>query len=245
MPSVVAYHRPSSLTEAAELLADPERRAVGGGTIVVPDARRVRPVGIELVDLQDLPLAEINDGEGRLTLGAMSRVGDLLADQRTPDLLAELARRELPSTLRHQATIGGTVALGDPDSVLVAGLLVHDAIVEFHDAEAKTLGQSIADCVGQRIVTAVSIDPSGQGAFAATGRTPADEPIVAAVARRGPGNTIRLALTGVAASPLEVAPEDPTAGLDPPGDFRGSTDYRLHLAGVLSARVLDELQETA
>ena len=245
MPSVVAYHRPSSLEEAADLLADPLRRAIGGGTVVVPDVRTVRPVGVEVVDLQDLPLSEVTERDGRLVLGAMSRVGEVMRNERTPDLLVELARRELPSTLRHQATIGGTVALADPDSVLVAGLLVHDAVVELHGAEPRPLGQSIAECVGQRIVTAVSLDPSGRGAIAATGRTPADEPIVSAVARRTDDGIVRLALTGVAPSPIEVSVDDPTAGLEPPGDFRGSGEYRLHLAGVLSARVLDEVGEVA
>ena len=240
MPSVLAYHRPGSLDEATTLLAGPNRRALAGGTVVVPEARRVRGDGIEVVDLQALGLDEVTVTDGRLDLGALVRLGALVTDDRVPALLRDLARRELPSALRNQATVGGTVALGEADSVLLAGLLVHDATVALHGQDAIPLARSLAECVGQRLVTSVSVAADGEGAVAVTGRTPADVPIVAAVARRS-GDEVRLALTGVGPYPLEVDPADPTAGLAPTGDFRGSADYRIHLAGVLSARVLEEL----
>jgi CO/xanthine dehydrogenase FAD-binding subunit len=75
---------------------------------------------------------------------------------------------------------------------------------------------------------------------ARTARTRADRPIVAAVARRTPDGQRRLALTGVAAVPVLVAPTpDAADGLEPPGDFRGSTEYRRALAGVLARRALE------
>ena len=41
--------------------------------------------------------------------------------------------------------------------------------------------------------------------------------------------------------PVLVDPADPTAGLSPPGDFRGSPEYRLGLVEVLVGRVREEL----
>ena len=90
------------------------------------------------------------------------------------------------------------------------------------------------------IITEVSVATDGPGTIAVTGRTPADVPILAAVARRA-GSKFRLALTGVAATPLLVDPDEPIAGLTPPSDFRGSSDYRLHLAATLAARVVQKL----
>ena len=112
MPSVLAYYRPGSLDEAATLLAGPNRRAIGGGTVVVPDARVAREEGVEVVDLQALGLNVIEADGDAVALGAMVRLGDLAGDGAVPALIRDLAKRELPSALRNQATVGGTVALG-------------------------------------------------------------------------------------------------------------------------------------
>ena len=241
MPSVLAYFRPRSLDEAATLLAEPNRRAIGGGTIVVPDARVQHEQGVSLVDLQGLGLDKIVLGAGEVNIGAMVRLGDLVADPRVPTLLRDLARHELPSAMRNQASIGGTVALGDADSVLLAGLLAHGALVHCHGHDPVAFDQLLESGVGSRLVTAVSFRAEGTGAWAATGRTPKDTPIVAAIAHDG-ADGLLLALTGVAERPRLADPADPAAGLDPPSDFRGSAGYRRHLAEVLSARAVGEVR---
>lgn len=240
MPSVLAYHRPEGLDEAVALLAGPNRRALGGGTLAVPEVRRPNSEGWEVVDLQGLGLDTIDEDTGVLTLGAMVRLGHLAIDARVPEFLGSLAVRELPSALRNQATLGGTVAQCDPDSVLLAGLLAYGAEVHCHGHEPAPLEAFLADGPGDRLVTAVSLQPDGIGAIAATGRTPADVPIVAAVAHQGEAGLL-LALTGVAATPVLAHPSEPAAGLEPVGDFRGSAAYRRHLAETLSARALREI----
>lgn len=206
--------------------------------MVVPDARVQRDDGVEVVDLQALGLDDITPADDRLRLGAMVRLGDLVADDRVPALIQDLARHELPSALRNQATIGGTIALAEGESVLLAGLLAYGADVECHDRSPASLADFLAEGVGDRLIIAVTIDTTGSAAWAATGRTPKDTPIVAAVARVGAADT-RLAFTGVASTPVLADPADPTAGLDPPGDFRGSNAYRRQLASTLAARALD------
>lgn len=252
MPSVLAYYRPTSLDEAVRLLAAPRCWALAGGTVVVADARKSRAEGVEVVDLQDLGLATIEDAgtiEGEaaapVRFGAMVRLADVATDARCPAVLRDAARRELPSALRNQATIGGTVAQGDATSVLVAALLVHDAQVHFHGSATVGLGEymhhkHVHGGRDPRLIVAVTIESGGSGAIAATGRTPADVPIVAAVARSS-ASGLRLALTGVASTPIEVDPSAPAVGLHPPADFRGSAQFRSHLADVLSARALAEV----
>jgi probable selenate reductase FAD-binding subunit len=239
VPSITAYYRPTELAEAVRLLEDSNRRALGGGTALVPVARQSRTDGVELVDLQSLGLDAIEVDGSRIRLGAMVRLGDLTDDSRVPELLGTAARRELPSALRNQATVGGTVAVADATSLVVAALIVHEASLEIHGAESMSLVDYLA---GSRtgLITALTIEGSGRGAIAATGRTPADEPIVAAVARASEQG-LQMALTGVAATPVQVDPADPAAGLAPESDFRGTAEYRTHLVTVNARRVAEEL----
>ncbi len=243
MPSVLAYHRPTNLDEAAELLSQPNRTPLAGGTVVVPKARKVKPEGVEVVDLQSLGLDTVETDGSRVRMGAMVRLGDMSTDSRLSAIIREAARRELPSALRNQATIGGTVAEADPDSLLLAALLVHDAKVTLHQGSDDQGSDDVGlgdYLTGDRkgLIVNISLDPSGQGSIAATGRTPADVPIVAAVACFTDSG-MRLALTGVASTPIEVDSASPPK-LDPPGDFRGSSSYRAHLAEVLSARAIQD-----
>lgn len=105
--------------------------------------------------------------------------------------------------------------------------------------------------------------PSCRIGFAHVGRTPRDRPIVCAAAflhlDGGICREARLALGGVAERPRRardaeeflrgrpLTPEDiqeaadrAAVPLDPPGDFRGSGEYRRAVAGVLARRALSQ-----
>lgn len=244
MPLVTAYYRPTTLDEALELLRSPRRVVLAGGTTLNADRE---PSDLEAVDLQALGLDAIAAvGAGRVRVGATATLDAVRRCDELPDSLRELARAEQPSTLRTLATVGGLVAKGSPESLLLAALLAHDATVEMLGAgEAAASDKSLAELLGSGLdagdlITAVTVSTAGRTATARTGRTPADVPIVAAYGRRGAG-AAAVALTGVADHPVLVDASDPTAGLDPAGDFRGSRDYRLHLARTLVARVTKEL----
>jgi CO/xanthine dehydrogenase FAD-binding subunit len=191
-------------------------------------------------------MGQISADGGRVRLGATATLDALRRCKLLPDSLREQARAEQPSTLRTLATVGGLVAKGSADSVLLAALLAHDAEVETAgpgsaDRSQSSLAGLLAGGLAPgSLITAVAVDPSGRAAAAGTGRTPADVPIVAAYGRRT-DNFVAMALTGVGDHPVLVDVHDPTAGLDPAGDFRGSREYRLHLAGTLTARVMQEL----
>ena len=220
--------------------------ALAGGTTL--NADRV-PSELEAVDLQALGLDSISasdDDGGRVRLGATATLDALRRCELLPDSLRELARAEQPSTLRTLATVGGLVAKASSESVLLAGLLAHEAQVELAgpgDAgpSERTLAELLAAGLPEdSLITAVTVDPAGRTVYASTGRTPADVPIVAAYGRRTEG-FVAMALTGVGDHPVLVDVFDPTAGLDPVADFRGSREYRLHLARTLTARVMAEL----
>ena len=211
MPLVAAYYRPDSLDEALSLLAEPNRVPLAGGTVVNADRE---PSEIEVVDLQALGLGGVEHDGDRVRLGATATLADVADAGIVPEWLRDVARAELPSTLRTLATVGGTVELAGTDD--------------------RPLPDVLRDGVPEgALITAVTIDPSGQGAVAATGRTPGDVPIVAAVARRRGDGEIVSALTGVGDVP---SLHDPAPQLAPPADFRGSSEYRLELARVLHDR---------
>lgn len=238
MSKIVGYHRPSTLEEALGLLnaAGVRRVVLAGGTGVNADLGRDP---IEVVDVQALGLSGVTVAGGRMSVGATTRLQDLVDHPSTPTLIADLARREVPSTLRTMATIGGVVAAGDPESELYAALLVSEAMVSVVDrsgaGEIALDGFSAGD---SKLITSVSFSIEGAMAVERTVRTPADTPIVAVVGRRGAGGRIHLAGCGLGLTPLLF--EDPAA-LAPPGDFRGSAEYRSHLAAVHTARVREVL----
>jgi len=231
------YHRPTSAAEAMDLLMAPNRMVLAGGTTVRHDAG-ADPV--ELVDLQAIGLDRIVEDGDVIRIDAMVTLHDLVENQLIPDLIRTAARAELPSTLRTRATVGGTIGAVWSDSLLLTALLVHDASVLFVGGRLAPL-QSVLSTglvVGD-LILAVEIQERGKTSLAQTGRTPGDEPIVA-VAGRMTDDGIRLALCGIARTPQIVDAGD-LEGIDPPGDFRGSAEYRRHLAKVLSARVIEEL----
>lgn len=243
MALVSAYRRPATLTEALALLGRPGTVVLGGGTMVTTTA--AGPV--VMVDLQDLGLGRIEvTAGGRVRAGAMVTLGRLGGSPAAPAAVREAARRELPSTLRAQATLGGCVATGAADSELLATLLVHDCSVTV-TGRGGTREFTLAEILGSLplaagwIVTAVSFAAGGVTRAARTARTRADRPIVAAVARLTGDGERRLALAGVATAPVLADPADPAAGLEPPGDFRGSPEYRRLLAAVLAARALEAI----
>ncbi len=240
MATVTAYWRPSSVAQAFELLARPGAVVVGGGTRLNAGPT---DAPVEVVDLQALHLdgIELDSGDS-VRVGATTTLQQLVDSDHVPAVVREAARRELPSTLRAQATLGGCIATGDAESELLAALLVHEAVVEVGRRgaiEEVPLEAALAALPIRAggVVLAVTIHTGGAAAAARTARTPADRAIVAAVARATPHGR-RIALTGVASTPRLVQAVDELA---PIGDFRGSSEYRRALAAVLFERVAEAI----
>ena len=253
MAIISAYQRPATIEAALACLARPGSVPLGGGTKVTATAG---PGPVEVVDLQALGLGRIDGLDGRMAvIGATATLSQLAGSPVVPDVVREAARREQPSTLRTQATVGGCLATGDAESELLAALLVHGAIVRIAAPSGVyelTLQQLLAalPLADGEIITSVTISTAGRSSAARTGRTRADRPIVAAVARVIADGRRRVALTGVAVTPVLIEAPDhigssgtetsgiDTSRLDPPADFRGSAEYRRALAAVLAARAL-------
>lgn len=235
---ITSYHRPHDLDEAVRLITERDAVPLGGGTSLTTD-RGGTPT--EVVDLQALGLAGFDAHDGVVRVGSMTTLQAIADADEMPEVVRDAARREEPRSLRNAATIGGAVAGAHPESELVAALVAFGAratVVGGEGTSEHAVVELLADpaLLSGRIVTAVSFATGGRAAADRTGRTPMDRPIVSVVAHRSPDGT-RVAASGVAPHVVLVAP-DAVADLDPPPDFRGSAEYRRHLASVLVGRVL-------
>ena len=242
MLKVSAYERPTSLNEALAALEQGRSVLVGGGTRL---CLRVGPDPVVAVDLQAAGLGGVRrQGDDKVLIGATTTLEEIAESLELPDAVREAARRELPSTLRTLSTLGGCVASAEFESELLATLLVYRSTVQLV-GNSGTSVIPLAELLcepGQltgRIIATVEMELGGQVTVARVARMPGDRAIVAAVARRDPLGTLLLAFSGVATAP--VLTENPET-LEPPGDFRGSTEYRKAVANVLGTRVREALQ---
>ena len=262
MAILAEYHRPKTLTDALELLADrtSRRLPLAGGTSLVGslETRQRRDVD-GVVDLAALDLSYIQDVDSNLRVGAMTTFTDLvehpLCSPLASGILPATARFEGPQNLRNAATVGGLVALAEPDSELFAGLLALNATVVAVDKDGVESHCQLDDFAtshprvpGQPLLITEIRLPLGHTAagHARIARTPMDRCIVAAVvvdpangetSQSSPASgangviTTRTALCG-------VGPRPQLAGgpLAPVGDFKGSAEYRLAMAEVVGRR---------
>ena len=200
MKRISAYFRPESIGEAFALLDGPGAVLIGGGTKL---NGRLSSEPMSVVDLQLAGLGGIERFDtGTLRIGATTTLQQLVDCEEVPAIVREAARRELPSTLRAQSTLGGTIVSADRESELLVALLVHDAEVFVARPEGtEKMGLEVLlahlPLASHEIVTAVAIDTGGSASVARTARTSADKPWPEwrrlRSSRRRPTSSIRLA----------------------------------------------------
>ena len=170
-PAPFTYHRPGSLAEALEMLAEhaPAAKPLAGGQSLGPmlNMRLARPA--HLVDMNDLiELDYLRRGEGVLEIGALTRQHRLVRAPEIRQLLPLLA--EAASTIGHYAirqrgTVGGSLAHADPAAQLPLLCVALDGEVVIRSqrggrtAKAADFLQSImtVDLADDELVTAIRL----------------------------------------------------------------------------------------
>lgn len=260
MAILAEFHRPKTLSHALELLTDSRSRRLplAGGTHLVPalETRQHRDVD-GVVDLADLGLAFIEQDGHHLRVGAMTTLTDLVQH---PDcvsmaggILQRTARFEGPQNLCNAATIGGLIALAEPDSELSAALLALDATIVAVTGDGIETVRTFEDFTAGRtqrtrradLITEMRLSLARcEGGHARIARTPMDRCIVSAVAIQvlngvssqmpsASPKVIRIGLCGVGPRPLLSG-----SALNPPDDFKGSVEYRLTMSDIVRKRAL-------
>src|SRR5437868_13756951 len=132
MLKIAAYHKPTTLVEAAALLAEDGRTIIAGGTDLLVNPRYM--VGVrEVVDIRKLGLNYIRAENGWLHIGAgatMRTVAQQVTLQRLANgILARGAAVCGSPNIRNMATLVGNVASASPSADTPPSLIALNAQV--------------------------------------------------------------------------------------------------------------------
>ena len=255
----VEYAKPSSVTEALELLAanDGARALAGGQTLInVMKARAASPdMLVDLHGLAELRGIELAS-DGTLTIGAMTTYTEIIrsAEAKARPIFGEVCATIADVQVRNRGTIGGNDCSNDPTNHLPPLMVAFGATMTVLGADGERdvpaeeffLGVYMTAVGPGELLTRISIPAGKKDGFAAV--TLGAEGTCICNAAATVNGAVRVVLGCVDAVPVLVTADSPDgvadavrgAGLDPPSDVHASADYRLHLAAVLATRAAQE-----
>lgn len=219
------YHRPGSLAEAFELLAEygDAAKVIAGGTDVVPQLKYEKIAPSHLVTLMKISgLSDINENNGGLSIGACARLIDVKqACARDPRYAAlhDALRSIGKVQVMNMGTLGGNLCTASPAADSVPALLVLNGRVTLASREgSRTLeieefitGPYASAMAADEIMTEIHVPPGEEhqgSAFLKMARVAADiSKLSCAVALRRDADrcvSCRIALGAVAPLPLRI-----------------------------------------
>ena len=241
-PPPFEYHAPAAIEEACGLLGSLEdAKVLAGGQSLVPllNFRLARPA--HLVDINRIGgLDRIYERDGGVAIQALARqaaVEDSELVARVCPLLTAAVGLVAHRVIRNRGTVCGSLAHADPASELPAVLLALGGQVVARSKRGERVIQ--ANRLFQGVMeTALAPDellveawfPSSPAPFAIVEESRRHGDFALAGVVRAAD---RLALFGVAPTPVLADPRDPTKGLRPSGDLEATPEFRLHLVRVL------------
>jgi len=244
-PPPFEYHAPATVDEACTLLGSLEdAKVLAGGQSLVPllNFRLARPA--HLVDINRIGnLDRIYERDGGVAIQALARQAAVedseLVDRLCP-LLGAAIRLVAHRVIRNRGTVCGSLAHADPASELPAVLLALGG----HVVVRSTRGERAIEAAGlfQGVMeTALAPDellveawfPASPKPFAVVEESRRHGDFALAGVVRAAD---RLALFGVAPTPVLADPREPAKGLRPSGDLEASAEFRLHLVRVLAGK---------
>lgn len=177
-PAPFAYHAPTTLDEALDLLAaHPEARPLAGGQSLVPRMRlRVEkpPVIVDLNHVAELDGVRVEGGA--VSVGALVRQQTLIEDDDVAaahPLIRRAGSHAGFATTRHRGTVGGSVAFAAPWAELAATTVLLDAVISVRSAAGQReiparaffLGPHATALAAGELVTALHFPaaPAGTG----------------------------------------------------------------------------------
>ncbi|WP_128563652.1 FAD binding domain-containing protein [Methylobacterium crusticola] len=259
-----AYHHPTSLKEAAGLLAkDADAKIVAGGHTLLPTMKQRLAAPGSLVDLARVPdLAGIERTPRAVTIGAMAThamVADSAEIREAIPALTELAALIGDPAVRHRGTIGGSVANNDPAADYPAACLALGATIGTNKrkiaAEDYFTGLFETALEEGEIVTSVSFPIPHKAAYEKF-RNPASRYALVGVFVAKRPSDIRVTVTGAGSNGVfrwTEAEEALAKRFSPKSldglsaspanlnsDLHADAAYRAHLIGVMARRAVQK-----
>jgi aerobic carbon-monoxide dehydrogenase medium subunit len=267
IPPAFAYHRAGSAEEAVAMALSlgEEAKYLAGGHSLLPLMKLRLAAPEALIDLTWIAdLSYVFDNGDHVAIGALTRHHDVATSDVLHDavpLLAHAAGHVGDPQIRHRGTIGGSVAHADPASDLPAVLLALDATFVSQGASgtreiaAADFFESLFETTlaPGELLTEIRVPkpPAGQHwGFQKFTQRAIDWAIVGVAVQGHHVALINMGSTPLRAAGVEQAlaagasPAEAAAraaeGTSAPADIRASTEYREHLARVLTRRALSQ-----
>jgi CO/xanthine dehydrogenase FAD-binding subunit len=241
---IKGYFRPKTIHEAVELLQQNERAIpIGGGTSlnkIVED--------IVVVDLQDLNLSDIKNGQKEVIIGSLTTLEKIKEFFDGNETIRKVLKIEGSKNQRTQSSLGGFLKLAGGRSPLLTCLLTLNCTIFFALEEN---GMPLSEFLDKRkssikLITQITISKPDNLVFESISRSPLDIPIVCCAVTRL-NSELKAAVGGFGEKP-QIVPEtyfleknlgDITTYLRFISDEWASANYRANITQILLKRLID------
>jgi carbon-monoxide dehydrogenase medium subunit len=257
-----AFHKAASIADAVKALGDDgEAKALAGGQTFIPVLKQRLNKPSAIIDLHGLGLAGVTAAPDKITIGAMTTHGAIMADsaiQAHIPGLAKMASWIGDIQVRHRGTMGGSLANNDPSACYPAAVLALGATIVTDRrriaADDYFQGMFTTALELDELITAIEFPIPAKSNYEKF-RNPASRyAMVGVFVASGPAG-VRVAITGAgqdgvfrhAAMEQALAANwsaDAIAGIVTPADglnsdIHAGAEYRAHLIGVMARRAVE------